>query len=442
MTDATRDETEALLAPVARWSPRFLVFVGALAAVVGWGAYAYSVQLQRGLVVTGMRDTVSWGLYIANFVFFIGISHVGALMSAILRITHAEWRRPVTRMAEAITVCSLFVGAAMPIIDLGRPDRLLNIVLYGRLQSAILWDFLSISTYLAGSLLFFYLFLIPDLAICRDRLHGIGRLRRWMYRSLSLGWTGSADQRRRLERSIGILTVLILPIAISVHTVVSWIFAMTLRVGWNSTIFGPYFVAGALFSGVASVLMAMALFAHFYKLERWITPVHFRNLAYLLLVLDIVYIYFTLNEYLTVSYKPEGAEGALLAALYGGSFAPAFWTIQIGGLLVPAFLLAFRRTRTTLGIVVAATLVNVTMWLKRYLIVVSTLATPQMPGGWGSYWPTWVEWSITAAAFAGFVLLFALLSRVVPIVSIWEVQEAHVPAGESAEEAPAKEVSA
>lgn len=442
MDPRREQETDALLAPVARWTPRFIVFVAALGAIVAWGAYAYSVQLQQGLVVTGMRDTVSWGLYVSNFVFFIGISHVGALMSAILRLTKAEWRRPVTRMAEAITVCSLFVGASMPIIDLGRPDRLLNVILYGRIQSAVLWDFLSISTYLVGSLLFFYLFLIPDLATLRDRLTAVGRVRRWLYRKLSLGWTGEPEQRRRLDRSIGILTILILPIAISVHTVVSWIFAMTLRVGWNSTIFGPYFVAGALFSGVASVLMAMALFTHFYKLERWITPLHFRNLAYLLLLLDIVYIYFTLNEYLTVSYKSEGTEAALLASLYGGPFSGIFWTVQLGGLVIPAFLLAFRRTRTTLGIVVAATLVNATMWLKRYLIVVSTLATPQMPGGWGSYWPTWVEWSITAAAFAGFVLLFALLSRLVPIVSVWETQEAREPPEGAPEELPAAEVGA
>jgi len=434
MTEDSAERVDALLRPVARWTPRFWALMIALGSIVAWGAFAYSVQLREGLVVTGMRDTVLWGLYISNFVFFIGISHVGALMSAILRLSKAEWRRPVTRMAEAITVCSLFVGASMPIIDLGRPERLLNVFIYGRIQSAILWDFLSISTYLVGSLLFFYLFLIPDLAICRDRLTAVGRFRRWLYRTLSLGWTGTADQKHRLERSMGVLTILILPIAISVHTVVSWIFAMTLRAGWDSTIFGPYFVAGALFSGVASVLMAMALFTHFYRLERWITPTHFRNLALLLLALDIVYIYFTLNEYLTVSYKSEGAEAPLLAALYGGPYAGVFWAVQIGGLLIPAFLLSLRRTRTTLGIVIAATLVNATMWLKRYLIVVSTLATPQMPTGWGSYWPTWVEWSITAAAFAGFVLLFALVSRVVPIVSIWETEETSAVGGRPVEE--------
>jgi len=438
MDEKSRDVDE-LLRPVARWTPRFVALVGVLAGIVAWGAYAYSVQLQQGLVVTAMRDTVSWGIYIANFVFFIGISHVGALMSAILRLTRAEWRRPVTRMAEAITVCSLFVGASMPIIDLGRPDRLLNVILYGRLESAILWDFLSIFTYLVGSLLFFYLFLIPDLAILRDRLAFVGRIRRWLYRKFSLGWTGAPEQRHRLERGIAIMTILIIPIAISVHTVVSWIFAMTLRVGWNSTIFGPYFVAGALFSGVATVLMAMAIFTHSYKLQKWIKPLHFRYLASLLLVLDIVYIYFTLNEYLTVAYKLESAEAPLLEALSFGPYSSMFWAVQIAGLIIPAFLLVFRRTRTTLGIVIAATLVNATMWIKRYVIVVSTLATPQMPIGWGAYTPTWVELSITAAGFAGFALLFAILSRLVPIVSVWETQEAPAPAPKPGE-APVPEV--
>ncbi len=421
MAELTETE-QVLLRPLTNWSPRFKALVVVLAAIVAWGAFAYLTQLQRGLVVTNMRDTVSWGVYIANFVFFIGISHVGALMSAILRLAGAEWRRPITRMAEAITVCSLFVGAAMPIIDLGRPDRLLNVLFYGRLQSAILWDFISIFTYLTGSLLFLYLFLIPDLALLRDKLRNVGRFRRWLYAKFSLNWQGTPGQRRRLDRSIGILTILILPIAISVHTVVSWIFAMTLRPGWNSTIFGPYFVAGALFSGVASVLMAMALFTHFYRLQAFVTKRHFRNLALILLSLDVIYIYFTLNEYLTVGYKQPTGEAGLIAALFGGEFAFAFWVIQLGGLLVPAVLLALPSLSTG-RIVVAATLVNITMWLKRYVIVVSTLATPQMPQPWGAYFPSWVELSITAAAFAGFVLLYALFSRFFPIVSVWEVTE-------------------
>lgn len=413
-----------LLRPVTRTSRAYWAVVTGLGLIVAVGAFAYLQQLRSGLQVTAMRNQVSWGIYIASFVFFIGISHVGALMSAILRLSGAEWRRPVTRMAEAVTVCSLFVGAAMPIIDLGRPDRLLNVLLYGRLQSAILWDFLSIFSYLIGSILFLYLFLIPDLAIMRDRLSSIGPWRRRLYRVLSLHWTGSPTQKKRLERSIGIMTLLILPIAISVHTVVSWIFAMTLRVGWNSSIFGPYFVAGALFSGVATVLLAMAIFRRAFRLEKYVTDRHFRNLALILLALDLIYIYFTINEYLVVSYKLESDEAILLGAIYAGSYAGVFWAIQIGGLVIPAFLLAIRRTRTSLaGIVVAAVLINATMWLKRYLIVVSSLASPTVPIDWGSYFPTWVEWSITAAGFAGFALLFALFAKVFPVVSIWEVRE-------------------
>ncbi len=422
-----------LVRPIQQTTWRFKIFILILGGIVGWGIFAYAMQLRHGLIETHMRDQVLWGIYISNFVFFIGISHVGALMSAILRLSNAAWRKPVTRMAEAITVCSLAVGAAMPIVDLGRPDRLLEVIIHGRIESAILWDFVSIATYLTGSLLFLYLFLIPDLGLLRDqsKRFGFGRIRQFVYRKLAAGWTGSQNQKVALNKAISIMTVLILPIAISVHTVVSWIFAMTLRVGWDSTIFGPYFVAGALFSGVASVLMAMALFTHFFHLEDYIKPVHFRNLAMILLALDIVYIYFTLNEFLVAAYKMEGSEAILLPILGSGQFAAAFWAVQFLGLIIPGILIAHPRTRTTLGIAIAATLVNATMWLKRYIIVVSTLVTPQMPDTpIGAYFPSWVEWSITAAAFSGFVLLYAIFSKVFPIVSIWEVTEEEPPEGE------------
>ena len=411
-----------LLRPLRETTWRFKLVVGVLAAIVAVGAYAYWTQLNQGLQVTAMRDRTSWGIYIANFVFWIGISHVGALMSAILRLAGAEWRRPVTRMAEVITVCSLFIGAAMPLIDLGRPDRLLNVLTFGRLQSAILWDFLSIFTYFVGSLTFLFLFLLPDLGLLRDSGIG-GKWRRKLYRVLAVNWRGTPSQKHRLEKGIHVMTILILPIAISVHTVVSWIFAMTLRVGWNSTIFGPYFVAGALFSGVAAVLLAMAIFSRAYNLGKYITARHFRNLSLILLVLDLVYIYFTLNEYLTISYKPVTVEQQLVLSLYTGPYATMFWVIQVGGLVIPAFLLAIPRLRTTTGIVVASSLIIVTMWLKRYLIVVSTMGVPLMPDAWGAYFPSGVEIAITAAGFAGFALLFALFSKLFPIVSVWEVTE-------------------
>jgi len=413
-----------LLEPLRKTTWRFYALVAALASIVAWGAYAYSWQLRNGLSVTGLNDRVSWGLYISNFVFFIGISHAGTLISAILRVTHAEWRRPITRMAESITVMAIVVGAVFPLIDLGRPDRILNIFLYGRLQSAILWDFISIATYLTGSLLYLYLPMIPDLAIVRREMN-VGRLRSFLYRRLGRGWTGSRVQKKSLEKSIGIMAVIIIPVAVSVHTVVSWIFGMTLRVGWHSAIFGPYFVAGAIFSGIATILIAMAIFRRVYHLEKYITIRHFRNLGALLLALDLVMIYFTLSEYLTAAYGSESQDVVWLKVLSQGPYAILFWGMLGAGFFLPAALLASHRSVGQ--IVAAAILVDVAMWMERFLIVVPTMMTPQMGFSWNQYTPTWVEWSITAAAFAGFALLYAVFSKLFPIVSMWEVSEAPSP---------------
>lgn len=497
MGDARDDglETAAVLRPLmqAGWGYRFLVVI--LLAIIGWAAYAYSLQLRYGLAVTGLSDQVSWGIYVTNFVFFIGISHAGTLISAILRVTGAEWRRPITRMAEAITVCALLVGAPMVVIDLGRPERLFHVLQYGRLHSPILWDVISISTYLAGSLLYLYLPLIPDLAALRD-LRMLPAWKRRLYRALALGWKGTARQQARLERAIGTMAIVIIPVAVSVHTVVSWIFGMTLRAGWHSTIFGPYFVVGAIFSGIAAIIVAMALFRRAYGLERLITPIHFRNLGYLLLTLDLVYIYFTISEYLTAAYGGQISDAALITALMSGPYASYFWSMVALGLLLPAFLLvvpsigsvasmakipmlrpapaaaataAFLLAWAVAGthaaavglaisdvarwvlplllvwvvlsllpwfhaqpvatIVIASTLVNVGMWLKRYVIVVPSMALPLLPLEWARYRPTWVEWSITAGAFAAFVLMYLVFSRLFPVISLWEVQ-----AGERASE--------
>ena len=419
MADSNLDH---LVAPIRRTTWRFYAFVAPLAAIVALGGYAYYVQFTTGLGVTGMGDYVSWGLYISNFVFFIGVSHAGTLISAILRVSGAEWRKPITRMAESITVIAISVGALFPIIDLGHPDRLMNILFYGRIQSAVLWDFISIFTYLTGSLLYLYLPLIPDLAAMREKQVG-GRFRRKLYGFLSMKWRESPAQRRRLKRGIAIMAVLIIPIAVSVHTVVSWIFGMTLRVGWHSTIFGPYFVVGAILSGIATLIIAMAAFRKVYHLERWIKPLHFRNLGLMMLALDLILIYFTLSEYLTAAYGSEASDTAWLQALAGGPYMYLFWGMVVGGFLAPLFILALTRVRSVAWLVVAAVCVNVGMWFERLLIVVPAMATPQMPVSWASYSPTWVEWSITAGAFAGFVLLYAAFSKVFPLVSIWEVSE-------------------
>ncbi|MCS4539397.1 MAG: polysulfide reductase NrfD [Thaumarchaeota archaeon] len=431
MTERINVGNEAILAPLRLQSVRYYALVSGLLAVIAWGGYAYYVQLTTGLGVTGMRGIVSWGFYIINFVFMIGISHAGTLISAILRVANAEWRRPITRMAESITVMAILVGALFPIIDMGRPDRIANVFLFGRLQSPLTWDYISIGTYLVGSITYLYIPLIPDIAACRDSLTGVKGLKRWIYTKLSLGWTGTHEQEERLKKAIKIMAVIIIPVAVSVHSVVSWDFAMTLRVEWHSTVFAPYFVAGAIFSGIATIIIMMAIFRHFYHLEEYLKIKHFLYLGFMMFALDIAMIYFTISKNLVAGYGAEKLDAEYLSLLFTGQYSPLFWFMIVGGLITPAFLIAFPRTRQIKWIVLAAVLVDLGMWIERYLVVVPALAVPQLPYPLGQYGPTWVEFSIVAAGFAGFALLLAVFGKLFPIISIWEINEGRQGATES-----------
>ncbi len=432
MSDTTVDVGEELertaLRPLRRVGLRYYLLILGLLAVIGFGLFAYSIQLRRGLAVTGMAATlnkVMWGLYITNFVFFIGISHAGTLISAILRVSHAGWRTPITRMAEFITVVALSVGALFPILDLGRPDRMLNVLRYGRWPSPILWDFFAISTYFVGSVMYLYLPLLPDLATCRDRLTGaVSRRRAWFYRTLSLGWNGSTEQRTSLAAALGLMMIVIIFVAVSVHTVVSWIFAMTLRTGWNTAVFGIYFVAGAIFSGIATLIIVMAILRRVLHLERWMGALQFVNLGYLMAALAMIMLYFNISEFVTAGYKLEGREPVYLGSIFTGSFAPIYWSYVGVGLLFPGLVMLFRRTRTVRNVVIAAVLVDVSMWFERYVIVVASLRVPQMPyPSPAHYFPTWIELAITAGAFALFALIIAVFVRFVPVLSMWEIRE-------------------
>lgn len=425
---------QAALTPLTRWPKGYLLWIAFLAAIVGWGFYAYVTQIASGLGVTDMRDKISWGLYISNFVFFIGISHAGTLISAILRVAQAPWRMPITRMAEFITVVALLIGASMPLIDLGRPERVLNLIFYGRWQSALTWDVIAITTYLAGSLIYLYLPLIPDLALARDRISDrVSAPKRWFYRTFAIGWIGTPLQHRKLNRALFRMMIVIIPVAVSVHTVVSWVFGMTLRTGWDSALFGIYFVAGAIFSGIATIIIVMFVLRRLYHLEEFITLQHFRYLGYLMGAFAVIMIYFSLSDHLTAGYKLANGDKFLLSQLLTGEYALLFWLYSVGGLVLPAILVFTPGLRGLAGIVIAAALVNVAMWIERFLIVVPTLRVPLMPYEPANYSPSWVEWSITAGAFAMFMLLISLFARLFPVVSVWEIkeQEEMNPAAES-----------
>ncbi len=413
-----------VLRPLGHTTNRYRAFLFLLLLALGWGLYAYLVQLRYGLLSTGARDVVMYGFYIVNFVFFIGISYAGALVSAILRLTHAGWRSPITRISELIAVGGLTDGALQPIIDLGRPDRVLNIMVYGRFQSALLWDFIAIMTYLVGSFMYLYLPLIPDFARLRDRAGPANRgVRARLYTWLAVGWQNTLEQRRRLDNAIGIMAVAMIPLAVSVHTVVAFIFSMTLRPGWNSTIYGIYFVVGAVFSGTGMLLVIIAVIRKVCHFEEYITEKHFRYLGYLFLTLLLAYLYLAFTEYLTPAYKLEGEDKSLLSLLWLGKNGVWFWSFAVGGLIVPAILLIFSRRHTIGRVVLAAVLVVVGMWLKRFIIVVPTLEVPLMPFEFANYTPTWVEISIGTATLAGFLVMITLAAKFLPLISLWEMEE-------------------
>ncbi len=405
-----------------RW---FWPLFAALGAIVAVAAAAYGYQLLAGLWVAGYNDTAFYGIYEANLVAFIGVSYGGALVSAVLRLTNARWRAPITRMAEAMALVSLVVGGSFAIIHLGRPERIWQLVTRPQAASPIVWDVIAISTYLAATLIFLYLPLIPDLAIARDRLGpSAGRLRRTFYRLTAAGWSGTSAQRQRLNWSVGAIAILIIPLAITVHSVLAWAFSMTSRPGWHSTIFGPYFVIGALYSGVALVIVVVAAFRKAYRLEPYIGLPHFVSLARIMAVLGAVYLYFTFSEMLTTGYVRTREEASIVAVLLEGRFAPAFWGFMVGGILIPIALSLVPATRQVRYLVFAGVLAVAGMWLKRLLITLPTATAPLIGDVWGSVQFTWVAIVVTLGATAAIPLGLMIIFRFVPILALDEMMEA------------------
>ncbi len=413
------EQDEALFRPIYQTGTGFYVAFGILGLIFLWSLYMYVTQLWFGLGLTGMNQPVTWGFYIVNFVFFIGISHAGTLISAILRLSKAEWRRPITRMAEVITAIVLAIGGLHPIIDLGRPDRMLHLLEAGRLQSPLLWDITSITAYFTASTVYLYLPMIPDIARIRDR----GGKLKWLYTFMAWGWQGTERQVRVLNRAINILMVMVIPIAISVHTVISYIFSMTLQPGWHSTIFGPYFVVGAIFSGIAALMIVMIAFRKAYHLESYLKLIHFQYLSTLLLIMSLIWFYFTFSEYLTGVFGAEPHEMHIIMYKFTGPFAPFFWGMILCNFVLPVIIISFKKFRTIPGILVASIAVVIGMWLERLIIVVPSLANPRLDLPIGIYIPTILEWALFAGGLAVFVMGFMLFSKFFPLISIWEIEE-------------------
>ena len=414
-----------LINPIKKNSFANKLWIRFLVVIIIAGTFAYIYQFRTGLGVTAMRDYSSWGMYIAHFVFLVAVSLVGSLVTAILKLSDVKWATPVTRISELIAVAAIALAGLTIIVDMGRPDRLQNVLLYGRLSSPIVWDITVVNTYLAISLILLYLPLIPDIAILRDNYTDAPKWQRKIYELLSLGWKGTEEQYKVLKKAIKVMLVLIMPVALAIHTVTSWLFAATLRTGWNSTIFGPYFVAGAFMVGAAAVIVGMYFFRRNQGLKEYIKLQHFDMMGKLFVLTSLVYLYFNINEYLVPAYKMETLNRDHLLELFSGHEAPLFWGVQIFGMIIPIILLIFRKMRTPMPMLIISIVVIIGAWLKRMLIVIPTQFHPTLPiqnvpDNFMHYDPTYIELTIVAATIAGVLLIITLFVRLFPVIPIWE----------------------
>jgi len=416
--------------PVRYWAMIFflgIIVLGAMSA----GGY----MINRGVGVTGLNRPVFWGFFITNFVFWIGISHAGVMLSAILRLSKAEWRRPATRAAEVLTVFSLMTAVLMPLIHSGRPWRLMYWVfpydfqrgLWPNIRSPLIWDPSAVNTYLICSIMFVFIALIPDLAVIRDRSTG---MRRAIYSVMALGWRGNPRQWK-LQAIAGILlSALILPVFVSVHSIVSWDFGMAVAVSsWHSTIFAPYFVIGAVHSGVAGVVTIMIFMRWMFHWEEYIRREHIDALGRLLIVIALGWFYFFAMEFMFGIYGQETDELATRTLqVFGAPWSWWFLTFLIAAFFFPVPLWLFRSVRRSFLLMTITTIsVNIGMWLERFLIIVPGLARKQgFTQTWYTYAPSPVEITIVAGTFALVLMLFLLFAKVFPLIPIFDIKEGQV----------------
>jgi molybdopterin-containing oxidoreductase family membrane subunit len=411
------DEFSPLLSKTTKTSKIWMIFLGVIILV---GLYAFILQFRKGHIVTGMRDNVVWGVYIINFIFFVCLSYSGAFIGGILHFFKTPWKNSVARIVEIITVLSLIVGPIFILLCIGRLDRLHFLFLYPRIQSPITWDIIAIITDLIGCFIYLYLTFIPDFAILRDNSKKMPKWRQKIYKTLAIGYQDTKSQRERLHKITKTMSVMIIALAIIAYSVLAWIFSLTLQPGWNSSIFAPYFIIAGLYSGVGVIIISMYLIRKFYHLDHYIRKVHFIGAGVILLIMSLLYGYFTFSEYFARWFSHKTHDTNLLNTL----FSRYFWEFILAnyiGILVPIVILFFKKFRTIKSITLAAVIAVLGLWLNRYLIVVPTLETPYLPiqdtrPEFLHYSATWVEWSLSFAGIAAFILFFILLMKLVPII--------------------------
>jgi len=406
-----------------KFGKRDTIWTISLIVIILIGLVAYIDQLITGQEVTNMRDYALWGIYISNFVFFVATSFVGTVTVAILRLTNNSWRTPLVRIAEIISVAAIIMAGITIMIDMARPDRLLNLFIHARLQSPITWDVVIIPTYIVISLLLLYFPLIPDFAILKTHFKKKEPKLSKFYGKLALNWTGSKAQKLLQEKSIRIIAIMIIPVGLLLQTIDAWLFSTTYRIGWDSTNFAPYFISGAFVAGVGALVTLIYIIRKAKRLENYITDYHFDKLGKLLTLACLIYLYFNINEYVIPLFTAKKGELVHLETLFTGSYSILFWAVTIIGLIVPIIVLLFKKGRKPNTMFVIGLMVVIGSWWKRFVIVTPTLLHPFLPiqgvpESWRHYFPSLHEWLITFATLAMAFLIITVCVRYLPVIPI------------------------
>lgn len=415
------------IATMSRTTWRYWLGLGMAMSLVAVGGLAWSLALRRGLGVFGLNEPVMWGVLVTTFVFFIGVSHSGTLVSAILYFTRSPLRAAIGRSAEAMTVITILTAALYPIIHIGRSWLFFFVLAYPNqrqlwpnFRSPLTWDVFAISSYVTVSALFLYMGMLPDLSLLAKR---IGGWRRPLYRALSLGFSGTDAEWALLEKAYPIFAGVVIPLAVSVHSVVSWDFAMAVMPGWHSSIFAPYFVAGAIFSGVAMAILLLAGLRRGYRLERYIKSEHFDLLSKILLGMSLVMTFTYGTEFFMAFFRGSEAETELFRWRPTGAYAWIFWLVIVCNSVAPLACFWGRVRRSLPALITISVLVSIGMWFERFMLIVTTLAHHYVPQNWGNYVPTVPEVLICVGGFGWFFMLFLLFIKIFPSMSIAETME-------------------
>jgi Ni/Fe-hydrogenase subunit HybB-like protein len=410
------------------WAAIAVLFLGVLI-----GAACWTYQIFIGIGAGGQNIPVAWGTYLINFVFWVGIAHSGTLISAILHLFRAGWRNPIARAAETMTVFAVCIAGLFPFIHLGRVWQVHYILpypnqrtLWPNFQSPLVFDVIAISTYLTVSALFWYTGLVPDLAAVRDRSTGF---RKKIFTWLSLGWTGAHDQWRHYSRGYLFFAALATPLVVSVHSVVSWDFALGIAPGYHSTLFAPYFVAGAIHSGLAMVLTLMIPLRKIFRYQKIITIDVLENVAKTIILTGLIVGFSYITEYFIAWYSQNSVEFDVYRWRVLGTYNLEFWIMVVCNTVAPLIFFFRKIRRSILWLFAISILVNIGMWYERFVIIVTSVAHDFIPHAWGLYWPSMIEWGILLGTFCLFFFLFVLFVKHMPSVSMTEIKESAAKGG-------------